>query len=90
MRETITVCLIGDDREREYDVAWLGWGEVGDESTCADRRLALVTSDSLVAEALVYRVGRGEWCSVNTLSIRDLRSSRGYELPTDERLRRAV
>jgi hypothetical protein len=73
--ETITACLLGDDRERAYPVTYLGvadlpgWG--GDTSVA----LVRVGDDR---EALIGQHPEYGWCSVHTEFCRD------FEPPIDQ------
>lgn len=86
--EQITVCLIGDDRERSYPVAYLGtadfpqW-EREDKSACVgELAVALVTDGD--REALIANHPDYGWCSVGNEFCRD------FDPPLDEdRLKRA-
>ena len=84
---TITLCLLGDDRERTYPVLWLGWGEVGFPVN-PERRVAIIVDHE--REKVVYKHPRYGWISLNAESLRDTRPSRGYPALTDERLEAAA
>jgi hypothetical protein len=85
----ITVCLIGDDRERTYPVSWLGtadfprW-ERADNSVCVGMILtALVRSQG--QEHLIAQHPDYGWCSVGA------ETCRNFEPAIDkERLQQAL
>lgn len=70
----IRMCVLGDDRERDWTVAWLGRAEdvrPPREDDLHDVRVALVTGHLGEAEQLVYRHPEHGWVSMGNASCRD-------------------
>ena len=82
--KTITVCLIGDDRAREYRVTWEGTAEF------SEGRMPAALLRHQEREALVCQHPEHGWCSVGGGWCRDFEASPGYPEMTDERLEEAV
>lgn len=91
--QSITVCLLGDDRERSYDVTWYGRAEdirSRGEDDLHDVPVALVRSDRQDGESIVYRHPVHGWTSLWDASCRSLVPVGGYPEMTDERLNAAA
>lgn len=74
--ENITVCLLGDDRERSYPVVYTGeadfprWEREAGDSCVGTIPVALITIDE-GREALIAQHPDFGWCSVGTEFCRD-------------------
>lgn len=84
---SITVCLLGDDRAREYPVAWMGTGDVSEHGGPfrGECRVALVTTDQ-DREVVIYEHPEYGWTSLNTSGIRDVQPAEGYPAMSYDRL----
>lgn len=81
----ITLCLVGDDRERTYPVTWFG---TADFFSVGEVETALIQHQE--SEALVYRHPEYGWISAHDAGCRDFSPAEGYPPMTNERLEDAL
>lgn len=90
--KTITTCLLGDDRERTYDVVWLGtadWSGGRGEERLGELPTALIRHQE--EEALVAQHPEHGWVSGDCCGqCRDFKAAAGYPKMTDARLEAAI
>lgn len=69
--ENITLCLLGDDRERNYAVTYEGTADITnfDGECLGDRPVALIRNQE--SEALILHHPEHGWCSAGNASCRD-------------------
>jgi len=84
--ETITLCVAGDDREREWRVTWMGVADISGTGG-GQVKTALVTEEmNDEREHLICKDPEYGWCSVATAGCRDFEPDEGYPEMTDDRL----
>jgi hypothetical protein len=69
--DTITVCLVGDDRARAYPVVYRGNAEINWDGEPCRLPVALVTVDD-DTEAFIAEHPEHGWCSVHDRAVREL------------------
>ena len=84
--DEITVCLVGDDRERSYPVAWLGTADVSvPDHYSAETEFALIRVGE-DRETAVYKHPEYGWVSLHDAAVRDCIPADGFPAMTDARL----
>jgi hypothetical protein len=89
---TLNASLLGDSQEREYQIAWLGEGEVHEQGEAVLASLAILAGDEdeETPEVIVYFHPCGEWSSLGAAQLRDTDPAPGFAPLTDERLNAAI